>query len=296
MKKLLVAVVIFAIAAGCATVNPKQDKPATPQPDRAVVYKTIGDVELDLHIFNPPAHKPGDKTPAIVLFYGGGWKGANMTQFYRQSKYFALRGMVAICPRYRTESKYKTTPKECVKDGKSAIRWIRTHAKELGINPNMVAAGGGSAGGHVAAATGTLTGFNEEGEDLSVSCIPNALVLFNPVSDNSPEGYGHDRVKEYWKDYSPMENINKNTPPTMVLLGSRDKHLSVERAEIYKQRMEDLDLRCDLHVYEGQKHGFFNLQKGGEEYFRETVIEADKFLTSLGYLTGKPTLKRLQKD
>lgn len=302
MKRFFVTIMIFAIAAGCATAKPKRDKPAipkpdkiasdTPQPDREVVYKTIGNVELDLHIFNPPGHKPTDKTPAIVLFYGGGWKGANMTQFYQQSKYLASRGMVAICPRYRTESKYKTTPKECVKDSKSAIRWIRTHAAELGINPNMLAAGGGSAGGHVAAATATLKGFNEEGEDTSVSCIPNALVLFNPVFDNSQEGYGHDRVKEYWKEFSPLHNIDKNAPPTIIFLGTRDKHLSVERAELYKKRMQDLGLRCDLHIYEGQKHGFFNLHKGGEEYFLETVIEADKFLTELGYLTGKPTLQK----
>ena len=205
MKKLIITFMVFIIASGCAVAKPKEgnsakpkkdssaiskqekkDQAPLPKPDKIVIYKTIGDVELDLHIFNPPGHKPGDKTPAIVFFYGGGWSGANMTQFYNQSKYFASRGMVAICPRYRTQSKYKTTPKECVKDGKSAIRWIRKHADELGIDPKKLAAGGGSAGGHVAAATGTLTGFNEEGEDTSISCIPNALVLFNPVFDNSP--------------------------------------------------------------------------------------------------------------
>jgi acetyl esterase/lipase len=311
MKRVLATALILVVATSCAIAKPKDGKSAKPKkdsptiskqekketaplptPDKIVIYKTIGDVELDLHIFNPPNHKPGDKTPAIVLFYGGGWSGANMTQFYMQSEYLASRGIVAICPRYRTQSKYKTTPKECVKDAKSAIRWVRKHADELGIDPKMLAAGGGSAGGHIAAATGTIKGFNEAGEDTSVSCIPNALVLFNPVFDNSPEGYGHDRVKEYWKEFSPMENINKKTPPTLVLLGNRDKHLSAERAKLYKKRMDDLSLRCDLHIYEGQKHGFFNLHKGGEEYYRKTVIEADKFLTSLGYLKGEPTLQK----
>ena len=68
-----------------------------------------------------------------------------------------------------------------VKDGKSAVRWIRANAARLGIDPDRLAAGGGSAGGHVAAATATTQGIEEEGEDTSVSSRPCALVLFNPV-------------------------------------------------------------------------------------------------------------------
>ena len=223
MKKFFAAIMILAIAAGCATVNPKQDKPATLQPDKIVTYKTIGDVELDMHIFNPPGHKSGDKTPAIVLFYGGGFVGGDVQHFYRQSKYLASRGMVAICPWYRVKSRHGTTPKESVKDGKSAIRWVRTHADTLGIDTKMLAAGGGSAGGCIAAATGTLKGLNEDGEDTSVSCRPNALVLFNPVFDNSTEGFGYDRVKEYWEEFSPLHNLDKDAPSTVVFLGTEDK-------------------------------------------------------------------------
>ena len=288
MKKFFAAIMILAIAAGCATVNPKQDKPATPQPDKIVTYKTIGDVELDMHIFNPPGHKPGDKTPAIVLFYGGGFVGGDVQQFYRQSKYLASRGMVAICPWYRVKSRHGTTPKESVKDGKSAIRWVRTHADTLGIDTKMLAAGGGSAGGCIAAATGTLKGLNEDGEDTSISSRPNAMVLFNPVFDNVPgRNYSHGRAKEYGKEFLPMHNLSKDTPPTVVFLGSEDHLTPVATAENYKQLMEKFGARCDLHIYEGQKHGFFNNAK-----YYETLLEADKFLTSLGYMTGKPTLQR----
>jgi len=243
------------------------------KPDKIVEYKSVGDVKLNLHIYNPPGHKSSDKRPAIVFFFGGGWNGGSVGQFKKQSRYLASRGMVAMCADYRTKKKHGTSPKACVKDGKSAIRWVRSHAAELGINSNMLAAGGGSAGGHVAAATGTVKEFNEEGEDTTVSCRPNALVLFNPVFDNGPTGYGYSRVKEYWKAFSPMNNIDKETPPTVVFLGTKDSLIPVATAEKYKKLMEQSSVRCDLHLYENQPHGFFNKAK-----YYETLFEADKFL------------------
>lgn len=259
-------------------------------PDKTVVYKKAGASELKIHVFTPANHTAADKRSAIVFFFGGGWNGGSPSQFYPHCEYLASRGMVAMSAEYRVKTRHGTSPRECVKDGKSAIRWIRVHADELGIDPRKLAAGGGSAGGHVAAATGTVKGFNEEGEDRSISCRPNALVLFNPVFDNGPEGYGYDRVKEYWKDISPMHNISESTPATIVFLGTRDKLIPTATAEQYKKLMADKGRRCDLHLYKDQGHGFFNHKN--KEYFAATVIEADKFLASLGYLKGEPTLEK----
>jgi acetyl esterase/lipase len=257
------------------------------QPDRIVEYKTIGDIVLTLHIFNPPDHKPTDRTAAIVFFFGGAWVNGAPSHFYKQSEYLASRGMVAICADYRTRSKHQTSPMECLKDGKSAMRWVRSHAGELGIDPDRLAAGGGSAGGHIAAATGTTKGLNEEGEDTSVICRPNALVLFNPVIDTGPDSFGYKRVQEYWEDFSPMHNIDSETPPTILFLGTKDEIIPVATAEEFKARMEKAGVRCDLRLYEGQPHGFFNRAR-----YYETLLEADKFLMSLGYLSGEPTLRR----
>jgi acetyl esterase/lipase len=256
-------------------------------PDRIVEYKKTSNGTLSLHIFNPPNHQSTNNTPSIVFFFGGGWTGGSPSQFYNQSAYFASRGIVAICAEYRVKKTHGTSPKVCVQDGKSAFRWIRIHARELGINPDKLAAGGGSAGGHVAAATGTVSGLNEKGEDTSISCCPNALVLFNPVFDNSPDGYGHNRVAAYWEAFSPLHNIDQNTPPTIVFLGTEDKLIPVKTAKKYKHLMEKAGRRCDLHLYEDQPHGFFNSAR-----YYETVFEADKFLCSLGYLKGEPTLRK----
>ena len=171
-------------------------------------------------------------------------------------------------------------------DGKSAIRWVRSNATKLGIDPNRIAAGGGSAGGHVAAATGTVVGLEQRGEDIRISSQPNALLLFNPVYDNGPSGYGHSRVKDVYPQISPMHNIKKDTPPTIVFLGTKDSLVPVATAKEYKQRMETVGRRCDLHLYDGQPHGFFNY--GNQKYYLDTVEKMDKFLVSLNYIKAEP--------
>ena len=83
------------------------------------------------------------------------------------------------------------------------------------VNPGVY---GDARAGAIDSQTGQ---FDEAGEDTSVSCVPQALVLFNPVYDNGPKGYGHERVGEYWQDFSPMHNIRKGMPPAIV--SSRSK-------------------------------------------------------------------------
>ncbi|MAM45902.1 MAG: peptidase S9 [Planctomycetes bacterium] len=259
------------------------------------IYKEASGSKLRLYIFNPPGHKSSHKRPAIVFFFGGGWNGGTPKQFEPHARYLASRGMVAIVADYRVKSRQKTTPFECVKDGKSAVRWLRKNSSRLGVDPERLAAGGGSAGGHVAAATGTVPGLEEEGEDTTVSSKPNALVLFNPVFDNGPEGYGYSRVKERFREISPMHNISKKTPPTIAFLGTKDKLIPVTTAKKYKDLMEKAGGRCELHLYEGQPHGFFNgPSRGGSfnTYYLKTVTKMDRFLASLGYIKGEPTIRR----
>ena len=167
-------------------------------------------------------------------------------------------------------------------DAKSAMRWIRKRAHKYGIDPQRIAAAGGSAGGHLAAATATLSTFNEPDDNTSISCKPEALILFNPVFDNSEKGYGYDRVSDYWKDFSPMHNLKKGAPPTIVFLGTKDDLIPVATAQEYKKIMEAHGDRCDLHLYKDQPHGFFNNAK-----YNETVAEMDQFLVSLGWLKPK---------
>src|SRR5262249_22791415 len=145
--------------------------------------------ELRLHIFNPQNRGTVTAIPAIVFFFGGGWTNGTVTQFIPQSKHLAQRGMIAIVADYRVFGRHKTSAFEAIADAKSAIRWVRAHATELGIDPNRIAAGGGSAGGHIALSAAVLDQFDDMNEDRRVSSKPNALVLFNPAVDTSPEAY-----------------------------------------------------------------------------------------------------------
>jgi acetyl esterase/lipase len=288
-KQLVMGGLVFVMAE-CPLPGQQDGKaPLEFEGATAHVYKKTAEGELYLYVFKPQKGRQQNR-PAAVFFFGGGWNGGTPRQFEEHASYLASRGMVGVVADYRVKSRQGTTPFECVKDGKSAIRWVRVHAGELGIDPDRIAAGGGSAGGHVAAATATVPGLEEQGEDSSVSCRPNALLLFNPVYDNGPEGYGHERVKERYKEISPIHNIHKGTPPAIVFLGTKDTLIPVATAEKYKQLMEQAGSRCDLHLYEDQPHGFFNRRKS-EEHFLKTVTEMDRFLESLGYLKGEPTIK-----
>jgi acetyl esterase len=267
----------------------------TVKPSRTITYKQIGDMDLKLHVFDPAAAAKRP-LPAIVFFFGGGWNGGSPSQFYHQSNYLAAKGVLAIAAEYRTKSNGGVEPSGCVKDGKAAIRYVRAHAKALGVDPHRIAAGGGSAGGHVAAATGTVSGFEHEGEDLAVSSRPDLLVLFNPVYDNSRNGYGFARVKAYWESISPLHNISALTPPATVFFGSNEKLVKREAMEAFQSQMREHGIRSDLFVYEGQGHGFFNFGKENGKWFFETMTEAHKFLADHGYITGKPSVDTYLKD
>ena len=169
-----------------------------------------------------------------------------------------------------------------MKDAKSAIRYIRGNADKLNVDSSQIIAAGGSAGGHLAAATALIDDYNEKTDNLSVSCIPNALVLFNPVIDNGPGGYGFDRIGENYKNFSPLHNINTGTPPTIIFLGTKDRLIPVQTAKYYQKVMEKVNSQCELFLYKGQGHGFFNYKSF--KYYKKTVTEADLFLQKLGFL------------
>ncbi len=249
-----------------------------------LVYKKVDDRELKLHIEKPADWKPDDRRPAVVYFFGGGWVGGTPEQFRPQSEYFSRRGVVGFRVEYRTIPKgEKGPPLVCCADAKSAMRYVRCHAAELGVDPARIAAAGGSAGGHLAAFTALVTGLDDPADDIKISCRPNALLLFNPVFNNGPGQWSHERLGGRFREFSPAHNIDKGAPPTCVFLRDSDKLIGVPVLREYEAAMKATGARCYAHLYSGAPHGFFN----NEPHKSQTTAEADKFLVSLGWL--KPT-------
>jgi len=253
-----------------------------------MLYKEVDTTKLFMEFIKPESFNNEKALPAIVFFFGGGWNNGDIKQFEPQAKYFSKRGMVCVLVDYRVRDRQQSTPFESLKDAKSAMRFIRKHASDLHIDPLKIVASGGSAGGHLAAATAVINNYNEITDDLSINCIPNALVLFNPVIDNGPGGYGFERIGEAYTNFSPLHNIRAGTPPTIIFLGTKDKLIPVSTGMKYKSEMEKFGNRCDLNLYEGAGHGFFN-HKNIDNY-KKTVEEADAFLQSIGFLKKYPTV------
>ena len=277
IKDLLTIVVIILIN---SSISSAQEKTS---------YKQIDTTKLFMEVYYPVQIEASNTYyPAMVFFFGGGWVGGNSNQFLKHAQYFSKRGIVCFLVDYRTKSKNNTTPFESLKDAKSAIRFIRKNAVHFNIDPTKIIASGGSAGGHLAAAAALIEDYNEDTDDVSINCRPNALVLFNPVIDNGPGGYAYERIGDAYKKFSPLHNIKSGAPPTLLFLGTNDHHIPVETAKYYQTVMRKVESRCELRIYEGQAHGFFNYKNF--EYYNKTVAESDRFLQSLGYLKKEPII------
>ncbi len=256
------------------------------EPDSTFIYKITAEGPLKMNVFKPANDTILDKRPVIIFFFGGGWVSGKPKQFYQQARFFADKGFLAISAEYRVMKKHKTTPFECVKDGKSAIRWLREHAVELGVDPDKIIASGGSAGGHVAACTSVIKGFNEVDEDLNISSVPNAMILFNPVIDTTEKGYGMEKIGESRKtEISPCDHVESGISPTLIFHGTCDKTVPFENVERFTKLMNEAGNTCELIPFEGKGHGFFNgsyfRKKNTDEIFNILMNKSIMFLNNV---------------
>ncbi len=278
----LLFIFIIALVAGSAGIAAEGEQPqsvitAGAHAGKVVeyLYKSTPTTALKAFVHFPEDWASGGKRPGIVFFFGGGWQAGSPTQFDFQAKYFATRGMVAVRADYRIASRDRVTPEICVEDAKSAMRWVRSHASELGIDPNRIVAAGGSAGGHLAACTALIDGFDAVGDDRHVSSVPNAMVLFNPVVDLKRIPPGHITSEEIAQQISPTNFVRKGTPPAILFFGTADQFLNQGRDFVSKSK--SAGNRAELYTAAGQPHAFFNRSP----WLEMTTRQADEFLCSL---------------
>jgi len=295
---LAILLCIAPAASADDAVEPFPDVPGA----NVIVFKHVDDVVLRLHVFQPDDWAAGDRRPAIVFYFGGGWRNGNSNQFAHQSEYLASHGMVACCAEYRVHNKHDSTVTQSIADAKSAMRYVRSHAAELGIDPDRIAAGGGSAGGHLAAAVATLPGFDDPEDDRNVSCVPNALALFNPAVDISAEGLGRNPESERHQELltrtgadvgelSPKNYVTGGLPPTIIFHGIADGTVPYAQVEVFQQRMQAAGNRCELVGYADKEHGFFNFGRDDNDAYRDTLRRLHLFLRDLEWIEGEPIIQ-----
>lgn len=254
-----------------------QSSTPLPPPTEKVVYKEAGGTKLEIWIWKPADWRATNRRSAIVFYHGGGWRGGSPNAFARQSARLAERGMVAFSVQYRLTSQAGVTVEDCVKDAKSGFRWVRAHARELGIDPAKIAAGGGSAGGHLAAALVTLADVNDPKDDLKVSTQPSALVLFNPAlkldfarAQERPATV----TPKVLHALNPYEHLRRGHPPTIIFHGEADTTVPIQSVRDYAAKVTSLGGACEVVGFADQVHAFFNR----EPYVWTTLQHAESFL------------------
>ncbi len=272
-------------------------------------YREIDNVKLQAWVFEPAGVGEGSDRPAVVFFFGGGWRAGTPAQFADQCRYLASRGVVAITCDYRVASRHQVKAVSCVDDARHAIRWVRENARLLGVDPQRICAAGGSAGGHIACCTGVVPDPAAARGGQAVSSVPNAMALFNPAVmlapldgvDSSPlqlkmmSGMAA-RTGVEPIQISPVHHVAAGQPPTIIFHGMSDTTVPYATVEEFARRSEAVGNDVKLVGYEGAPHGFFN-NRGGTpqdsdqslQWYRATVQQLDLFLARLGWIQGDPT-------
>lgn len=251
-------------------------------PGEKYIYKTPDGQPLEMEIYFPPGHDPKTSSvPGVILFHGGSWIGGSLDQFRSLCAYLASRGMVSATARYRFYKGEKLPvaamiKRICITDAKSAIRWFKQNAKDLGVDPNRIISGGGSAGAHISTLATLNPGLNDPADPQEIDTSAIAYLWFNPAF--SP---GDSKDPEV----DALQHIKPQMPPSIVFFGDKDDYKKGWDTVHEKIRSLGPDT-AELLIAPGQGHSFFN----AVPWMTTCAIAIDEFLTKLGLLKGEPTL------
>jgi acetyl esterase len=266
--------------AGSAGVAPQ---PTNIEGANSYTYKSINGTDLRLHVFSDGTDSV---QPAIVFFFGGGWNGGQVTAFKVQAEYFAKLGMRSVLVDYRTYCRQGVGVTDEIEDAKSAIRWIRSHAKELKIDPSKIAASGASSGGYLALSAAMFPDLDNRSENKKVSSKPNLLLLFYPCVDLTQESemaYSSEVIGKHGHEASPALHIPKNLPPAIVFSGTKDPLYESDKQ--FCKNAAALGNQCQFIEYDGANHGYLNRRSENEKVWADdTFRNAEKFLNEAKYL------------
>ena len=258
-----------------------------------IAYCKIANRVLKLDAFYPK-NKSEKAGIAIVFIHGGGWRSGNRTQHYPLAQKLASLGYTCFTPEYRlsTEALFPAA----VYDIKAVVRWVRKNAVKYNIDTLKIVVAGFSAGGELAAFTGTTAnmplfeGLNCNRQMLSqvsaIVDIDGTLSFVHPESgegDDSKKtsaathwfGYSKKNNFQLWQAASPLSYVNNNTPPTLFINSAVTK-MHAGRDDFIKILNEN-NVYSEVHTFEGAPHSFCLFKP----WFQTTVNYIDDFLKKI---------------
>ena len=265
------------------------------------MYRRAGDREAKLDVYVPTAEAPAGGRPAILAIHGGGWRGgarpisAGWPRAWREHDY------VVVSVEYLLSKPGSPSWPANFEDVREAVRWVRRHADEYGIDPDRIVAMGASAGGHLSALLGTypdgpvavaglpLPGPGRPRRPKAVSARVQAVIdLYGPADlrgliesrkqTGGPLhlflGGGPDRFPGRFEAASPVRHVSSDDPPMLLIHGADDPLVPVAQSEALASALKAAGVPHRLIVVEGARHGF-DLKVGGRDLVPEVIAFLD---------------------
>ncbi len=264
---ILLGLFLFAGAVLSQLREPASGAPETRLPPgtkslRDVSYVTGGHARQKLDLYVPANAR---NLPLVVWIHGGGWEGG--TKEAPKTLGLLWHGGYAVASIEYRFSSDAVFPAQ-IEDAKAAIRWLRAHAAEHGIDPERIGVWGFSAGGHLAALLGTSSEAHEfdKGENLNVSSRVQAVCDFSGPIDftklKNPGGTSLERLLggplsqhlALAAKASPLTFVTKNAPPFLIVHGGQDDLVPPAQGELLADALKKAGGDATMHVVPGSGH------------------------------------------
>ena len=299
--------------------------PATASTSLDVVYASVESVPLHLDIYVPPGDGP---FPLVVWIHGGGWEAGDKSLDPGFVQYILEQGLALASVEYRltvdTRFQDRIFPAQ-IEDVKGAIRFMRAHATEYGLDPNRVAAWGASAGGHLAALVGTSGGVAELEGDVGGNLDRSSRVLatadyFGPADFKTfaeqdgwaavPDGplsllFGHDMedILAHWDDPAPpypdlvalavsagpVTFVDAADPPFFISHGNADTVVSVLQSDELTAALQAAGVPVEYHRIPGAGHDGSAMPIVETLTFLQSALAVPDLAASFGQTPDAPT-------
>ncbi len=232
-----------------------------------IVIGEGGGRSLKADIFLPPLEEKS--RPAVLFIHGGGWIEGDRSQLRGYGILLARLGFVCMCNSYRLSNE-SIWPAQ-IQDVNCAIRYLRTNATDLGLDPDRIGVSGNSAGGHLslmAAATNYDQIFEGEGGSNKVSSEIKAvcaiyppttirqLEMLNPLENAFLMLMGKEAKKEDFDKASPLNYVTEDYPPCMLIHGSTDSVVRLKDSTKFYEKLIEFNRPASLHIFSEEEHAF----------------------------------------